>query len=462
MNINITSSRYGFEFSIVDGDKTIFSSKKHHKITSFVQSSYEHSWEGCRDARRLVADHPYHILRRAGEDGAPSYATEVSAESMIVDHYKFLLESLEERIVAAQKLNDEEGVKDIHAELTIIFTELETVYENFKGEQKGDEDVGRVMKDLRGVHEIYVRLFKKYFNGKKADIDLNAIRQNLNPKKDEGLGGMASANRVIKQSVNNEDLEEDLQRELFEEYAKKACESIQDFHNCFYSINLPKKIITISDLEEGAVLKIAVNDKMNVDGVYPVGKLGKEFPSYSGRFYQKYWKPIVESIGHFYIDDNDVIILGNLPDLPKDEQSYTLEGWNAEGREKQLVDVSFRGKDPIWIFEQSSGSNITKAASSRYTEQDYTNAVVKCIDPKQQTVYGKIGEIIQVIPHEDMVEVDVKFFNLEDEKDSKIARDKDGIRAENELAEGNQIRRMDESQIEIIEDAELERMNLTS
>jgi len=83
-----------------------------------------------------------------------------------------------------------------------------------------------------------------------------------------------------------------------------------------------------------------------------------------------------------------------------------------ENNKEENIDVSFKGngKDSIWIFEPTqsvktaSGENVSK-----YVEQDYSNAMVKCINPQLESVHEQTGVVVQVIPGTNYVEVDVDF-----------------------------------------------------
>ena len=61
-------------------------------------------------------------------------------------------------------------------------------------------------------------------------------------------------------------------------------------------------------------------------------------------------------------------------------------------------------------YSISDAAKVEKIASvSKYTEQDYLNSVVKCIDPKLESIFGRTGAVIQIIPYDDFIELDVKF-----------------------------------------------------
>ena len=148
---------------------------------------------------------------------------------------------------------------------------------------------------------------------------------------------------------------------------------------------------------------------LNIDSIFPVGEFSLRYPYYSLEFYQKYWKPIVESIGHFYNIDFDTLLVTNkseLPDVPKKAESIILSGWNVGGRKNNSILLAFT--EDMWMFNNSSDL-VKSAVTSIYNEQDYLDAVVKCIDPQLKSIFNRTGAVIQVIPQTDYIEIDVDF-----------------------------------------------------
>ena len=161
---------------------------------------------------------------------------------------------------------------------------------------------------------------------------------------------------------------------------------------------------------------IGVNDKLNVDKITPIGKVNESNPYHTVEFYQKYWKPIVDKIGHFYLDDSSLLILPNitpLPDAPKGDDRSVIKGLNINNKKEGSVEITFKGSSPSWFFKNAKTTKIEKISQnyvSKYTELDYTNAkAVKCIDPQLKSICGRTGSIKQIIPNEDFIEVDVDF-----------------------------------------------------
>jgi hypothetical protein len=142
------------------------------------------------------------------------------------------------------------------------------------------------------------------------------------------------------------------------------------------------------------------------------------YPLYSLEFYQKYWKPIVEKLNHFYITDADTLIIADqtsLSDIPKNfPLSREIKGWQVENKRPQEVSLSFKkgGDKALWMFEASIVKKLASAEIkevSKYTEQDYLGGIFRCTDPKLKSIFNQTGEVIQIIPLVDNVEVDIDF-----------------------------------------------------
>ena len=90
-------------------------------------------------------------------------------------------------------------------------------------------------------------------------------------------------------------------------------------------------------------------------------------------------------------------------------KQFILTGWNLDTHKIDKVNISFKGvKDQIWMFEKCQ--NIKEAnAQSKYTKEEYLNSIIQCIDPQLKSIYGRTGEVIQIIPGTDIIELDIDF-----------------------------------------------------
>lgn len=105
--------------------------------------------------------------------------------------------------------------------------------------------------------------------------------------------------------------------------------------------------------------------------------------------------------------------LAPLPDTPKGDGRSILKGLKTDSKKEGVVEVSFKGSNPSWFFEAAKVEKIAQNSQNhalKYTEQDYINsAIVKCVDPQLKSIHGRTGTVVQVIPNEDFIEVDVDF-----------------------------------------------------
>lgn len=382
-----------FAFDVLYKDRVIYSSSKDFFITPFIQPSYKYAWECCRDAWQLKK-RDYHLMASV-EDLEKPLATDISAENMISDHYVKVLKNLRIEV----KSKDQEKKDLTYKKLKLVIDEIQKIIEKIT--EPNDKA------DLHKILLQYKKLMRQYFPQHKEETE---VKQEL-PLDISQLSNtppMVTASNK-EESIDNY-LDEETMENLFDDYAQKICKAIQNKHNdVYYTLNVPKKLIVIWDFNNIPILKVRINEQMNVDNITPVGDLYRRCPYHKVDFYQKYWKPIVESLGHF-CSGNILILSENLPDVDKD--SHVIEGWNCSKRQKEFIEISFRGEKPIWII--SPKSEITKTAQisnqvSKYTEMDYLNAIVKCIDSNLKSIYQRTGSVIQVIPETDVVEIDVDF-----------------------------------------------------
>lgn len=388
------------------------------------------------------------IYKIAIEDLTKTPTVDMSAEEMFEQRYFKYLEDLDAK--ARSSKNDPKEAETTYQEIKLVLKELDTISEKLEAQ-----------KDINNLRSKFEKILKKYFGSKYAkehakeksdevskedknqQSDKNTGPENVvvsapppagsQGAREMGLEGGSSDNIpspvvsckdlcFIKVSSTNVQyytpeiiLDKDLKKEVLKDYAACAINAIKHKHkNLRYKIDEANNEIKI--LDDNAIIKIKVNEYFNVSSIVPSGNLFQIYPYHSTGFYQKYWKPIVESIGHFCIGDPSVLLAVDnttLPDVPKDcNASYALETWNIKNKKYETISISFKGDNPIWVFENISGPETVKLAQrnpSKYVETDYLNAIVKCIDPKLKSIYGRTGAAIQVIPLADTVEIDVDF-----------------------------------------------------
>jgi len=416
-NVNMKTSiidykgRYGFHIE-GSNNKLLFSSLRDYYVIPSIKSSYKYAWQACSALSKFIRKRPYHVA--ALEDMGDRVMEDISAEERLTSHYLKVYEGMAS--IARSSKGSKKEEDRAYQQINMVSTELQSIEDALEERQEK-----RKFKKLRLKFE---KLREKFFPGRKKKEDAIAKAEEASappipsmspPMPDQG-GGMPP----IMASSFLSDVDEEAIEDLLENYAEDACEAIQDYHHgIMYIVDYP--IIRIYDKcgkDENLILKIFISDKFNVSNIIPVGNLSRLYPLHSVKFYQRYWKPIVEAVGHFFVASENILICPNkqeLPDIPRGNHRFSLEGWNSKGYKLDNVDLSFEGEKPIWFFEgsknktSSSQRRIVSNYNSKYTEQDYLNAIVRCIDPQLKSIYQRTGEVIQVIPHEDFIEVDVDF-----------------------------------------------------
>jgi len=392
MKIYLKRINDGFGFNMAeDTGKIVCSSAIHYFLVPFLKSSYKYAWEACRDAWKLANKYPYHVsgFRTAAYDMEQPVIVDVSAEQMITDHYLYILRNL--RIKAKSGGTSEER-KKVFKEIMMVIKELYAVREKMT-EPKEKNKINQILKKYQSLIQKY---FQKEQQEEQKEIETTKVASVVEPEYEK-----------------DEVVDAELIGNVLDTYAEKICLAIQDRHeDIYYGVNPNNKEITIYDFSNIPLLKIKVNEHLNVESIIPVGKLYDICPSHSVVFYQRYWKPIVESLGHFCLGNPSILLKidnESLPDVPQNNQSYPIEGWNCKDRKNEQIDISFKGEKPIWVIEPSKNIKTAQKHPSKYTEQDYVSAIVKCIDPQLKSINGRTGTVEQVIPTENMIEIDVNF-----------------------------------------------------
>jgi len=421
MNTRIISSGDRYGFAIIDDNpsKVVYVSTLHYFLTPSVKSSYEQPFQARSASYRFINNRSYHIdalRKKATEDMTKPIAVDISAEKMLEDHYMEIYNGVKGKARSSKKSSDENREK-VYNEIKIIVGELENITQNIK-DLKSKRKIKRILM-------LYKQLIRKHFDdfAKKASEQEDAMPPASQMSPLPPMSPMSPMSPITASIINMESsdlfklIDVNIKEEILGDYAEKACDAISKKHKDLdYVIDCPSlDNITIFSSGE-PILNIRVNSKLNVSGIFPTGELYGMYPFHSVEFYQRYWKPIVETIKHFYLTDASLLLCPErnpLPNIPKEEKKYALEGWDVENNRLSKVDVSFKGDRLTWMFEPSESTDLTLTASnyvSKYTEQDYINTpIVKCIDPNLKSIYGRTGTVVQVIPYVDHMEIDVDF-----------------------------------------------------
>ncbi len=372
----------------------------------------------------------------AVEDLTKPLILDVSAEEMFEERYAKYLRDLE--LKAKGSVDDPKEAEKVYREIKMVLGELEKMRDGLKDKKAVDNfrlKFEGILKKYFGRKYAKEKAEEREKEGKDKEGQDETSENQLVAQPPPSMSSGPSTSTISPSALNKvyfkkimsftnpqlytpeQILDEDTKKEILENYAQNAVGAVNHKHKSLkYILDIPNSEIKITD-SDMVIIKIKTNEHLNVTNVIPVGMLCRIYPYHSVEFYQKYWKPIVESIGHFCIGNPPILLAVNkttLPDVPKNcNASYVLNSWNTAKREKEKIALSFKGERPIWIFEKAPESEDTiklaQQSTSKYVETDYLNAIVKCIDPSLKSLLNRTGAAIQVIPSTDIIEIDVDF-----------------------------------------------------
>ncbi len=408
IKIDKIHDRYAFLIEKNNG-KVIYASSEQFFLIPFVKSSYKYAWEAYRDAKKIPTYHVASLDKISGDEFVSPVVVDVSAESMLEDHYNNILEDIDDKARSADKDEDKEAV---YEEVKMITTELLTIEKTLDK----DEDKEKITKMISYLRKITKKYFSDLLEEDKKEKEEKEGSGGLGDMGNlggleglEGLGELMPVNQPPMATASKKNIlaDEKFVKNVLDEYAERACKAIQEKNpDAIFDINIDDREIEIA-VKDKPILILKVGENMMLEDILPKGDLSSIYPYHKSIFYQKYWKPIVESIGHVLVNDSILIVNGKtvLPDLPKEPKSFTINGWNMDKNREENIDVSFRGKDKdsIWIFLPTKSEKIITSN----TQNDSSNAIVRCINPKLKSLQQVTGIIVQEL--RDSQEVDVNW-----------------------------------------------------
>ena len=382
-----------------------FSSHDHFYLTADIKSSYKYAWQAYSAARQLAFTTPSHIeavKKYAVQDMTKEETLEISAEEMVSQHYDSIFNIIEER----SKGEIESDKKDvIYGEIKQIVEEILKVIEQIE-----DEKSKTALKEIISKFRVLVReRFPKHLQEDIAEENKLKDIQDAPPQ--EQYDPATPTEQVSKTSKSNQIIKEAsvIDFTILEEYAKNICKAIERKHpDSIYTIAKDNSIL-IKNANNGLdLLKIQTDKELNISGIYPIGSVSEIYPYNSKEFYQRYWKPIVESVGHYAI--NDEIIYGKLPDIPENNKEFKVNS----SKENMFLKFSTN----IWELQakpiDAAAETVAPKLPKEYTESDIKqDTMVECIVPELKSIFGKKGLVKQVIPLGSHIELDVEFLEKE-------------------------------------------------
>ena len=411
LRIYKTNNRYAFS---LDG----FSSVHHHIIFPDVQPTYQYAWQAMRDAKKIYKTREASIAlfrqrRYAVEDLAKPVIAEPDPEHLLLGHYQTMLSEMSKKSMGIDD-NTEEEKKMTYLMIKSQVEDLLRIQDNVKEDRVKD----KINKLINGYRKIVQEHFSSYLaqdKKEKESVD-NVPPEAQMPAPPQSPESATPPTNNLTMASKKIVLTDDELVELMEHYGNRVCAVIAKHHPDAVCKIFPEKgSMKILGLDKGSeLLDIHMNDRFTVDNIIPCSDLAGTFPSYSPHFYQRYWKPIVEALGHFFLEELEALVLPEkraLPDMPNGSGDFSITGWHPNQLQEIPMSLSFKDKTPMWMLAKSE--KIVKTANE-YTEEDFLRTQptrLRCIDSKLSSLYGKIGEMVQLIPLNSGVgfEVDVNF-----------------------------------------------------
>lgn len=416
-----TSGKYAFS---VDG----FSSMHHHRLISSVKPVYDYAWEAMRDAKNVfrkskVVVESLYMSKYAVEDLSKTQAVDPEPEDWLIDHYKKMMQDISHRVLGIEDSPEEE--KEITYMLVKSHVEDLLRIQDAIDDDKINAEVNKLMNQYRKITQKY---FSDYLARDKSEQDAvqDASPPQVAPESpvapmqggdSVGMGEMGG--NLTMASRKNNILSDDEMVELMEHYGNQICSAISKHHpDAICQVFSDDCEIKVMGADSGSDLfKIHVNDRFHIDNIIPCSRISEIMASNDPKFYQRYWKPMVEAVGHFFLDDMEALIIPSknaLPDIPNKNGDFNITGWSPCETKEVSLSVSFKNDKPMWSFSKRIDKIKTAFKSGRkYTEEDFIRnqpARIKCIDPKLE-LYGNFGDVVQVIPINSGIgfELDVNF-----------------------------------------------------
>jgi len=432
--INIMKSPDGLYAFAVDN----FQSMRHYFLVPGIKPLYGYAWQAYRDAVHIANKKSYHVVTSSEEQNELTYE-DISAETRIIDHYRDILDFLNDR---ADGFEDEGSKGRGENERKIVYEEIKSVVSellNLKDGIDSDDDkieIDDILDDFRAiVHDHFSDLLAEDAKAQE-DEDLEPGDDTMVNMGDMGMppeGGFPAPQGelgaleapligtrldvMLRAAAKGEEtLDPALLEDILEHYAYRIGSLIGKIDpDCICKINKNDRSINVAKGSENQ-LRILVGEDLFVHDIMPVGTLSDIYPYDSTEFYTKYWKPVVEAVGHVKFEDFGCLLIpasNELPDVPIDIPEAFAFGAVDPENGTTTMQISFSGSPPSWLIEKCDRPIKKEHVKQAYTELDFVDngkgAMVVCTDPT--LAITEIGNVEQIIPTEQGNQIDVNFGN---------------------------------------------------
>jgi hypothetical protein len=125
---------------------------------------------------------------------------------------------------------------------------------------------------------------------------------------------------------------------------------------------------------------------------------------YASDFLDRYWIPIIYSVGHFVVGSSVIV--------PNYNMSHKkIYGFNQNGK-TIVATINIENADKSLGIKKSWQIKLAQENKKRisdFTQEQLVNAEVVCIDKKLPTYYQHSGQVLSVIPRDDYIDLTIDF-----------------------------------------------------
>lgn len=440
MTNKIQISQLGSGLYIFNVDN--FSSYTHHILCHDIKSVYKYAHDAYKDAHKVAKQYHYYVdslNKTARDEWNDVMVSDASADDMIYNQYDRMLKQY--RLKAKGVKGYEKGDKDEKEKAKLLYEEIKAIVGEILRVTNEIEDK-KQKTELESLIKEYGSVVKRYLNSllledvRKIEKEKTEGAENplptdaplldqpdqLNLEAPQGVENSLAfnINKIIKLANEVPHFTKKEINEILEHYRDLICDrfKIKD-SSVIGLVNLATKEIAFKNTD-GEFLVVTVGNNLLVKNVIPLGKVAKIYPVSSSMFYQKYWKPVVEAVKHFFIqhngDDYAILLKNSLPDIPKTlPASKPIKIFNLSNQSEVTVNIKFHDKNSVWTIDLDTpiDKNVSENNAKTYIETKYVQggkgAIVVCVDAELESIYKKTGVVVQIIPFENNLELDIDF-----------------------------------------------------
>jgi RNase P/RNase MRP subunit p29 len=412
MFIKVSKNQQGYYFQVGDDasdpDATCISSIDDNHLISHHPKTYNSFGEAHMQARILSNNNPSCVLAKKVSfyknafDEFDKSLRNVSIQDQIVEHFSTQEELITHRLKELLNCNgtpNQQKVSAIAKEIDIVMSGISRTVADF---DLSDDDM---------------KLMKKIYN------NLDKLKKDVNG--DSETIAVSASHELKKQSNKSIDSQQAVDsQQVLMDFGKSAMLTLNSPYPDVYIKDIAKDgvqyIVTLST-EKNDLVDIVFNKDLLLVDVLP--KDGSK--SYSQTFFDKYWLPIVWSVGHVFIPEHNTLVCAER--IHRNANTIEMSGIDVDNKEEKCVSISFQEKisnaDASWWIKLSqkqtqkqTQKQSQKAISptgnmfaNKAFREDLIGREVKCIDPTLKSYYGRTGSVESVQVGPDYADIVVDF-----------------------------------------------------